>query len=130
MAGFRYRWLVFFATLALLAPASRTPADDAPPAGTGVSQPDGAAKPSPSGSAGMVIYRDPGTGRIGGVPPAGTAGLPMPRFGNAVQVLGTSPGGGVKLERPGGFMSTMSAAKDAAGKVSTHCAPSAGAREE
>ena len=115
MTRSRYAWLVAFGALAVLASPIETRADEAPASGT----------------AGMVIYRDPHTGQLGGVPPAGMSGLPAaPSVGSAVEVSGTTPGGGVKLERPGGFMSTMSGSRDAAGRVSVHCEPGSAGREE
>jgi hypothetical protein len=78
---------------------------------------------APPGGAGMVIYRDPSTGRLG-VPPAGAA-RPAPRAGaGGVERQGITAGGGVLLD--GLPWNTMSATRDAAGGTATRCERKAG----
>ena len=78
----------------------------------------------PATPPGMVIYRDPATGRLG-APPSGAVppavGL-APRAGTVVETPGTTRAGGWKAA--GRFRHTMRAAVGADGSVAVDCAPS------
>lgn len=93
-----------------------------PPAGT-VAAPQQSGPPAPLGAAGMDIYRDPATGQIGTPPPGSVRPRAVQRAADAVERPGTTPAGGVMLERPGGFMHSMSATRDDTGRVKVGCEP-------
>lgn len=75
-----------------------------------------------SGSAGMVIYRDPVTGKLG-VPPPDVAAQLDPRAARRpapmVERPGTTPGGGTLLD--GAPLMAVTATVDGHGKVSARC---------
>ena len=77
-------------------------------------------EPTPAGAQGMVIYRDPATGRLG-VPPAGVIPPPAPALvpRGVAERAGTSPAGGVLLDVVPRF--TMTATTDGAGHATARC---------
>jgi hypothetical protein len=85
---------------------------------------DETAKPTPDGNRpGMMIYRDPATGRII-PPPAGAAPAPPALTAPSAPVVerpGTTPGGGYLAEPGGRAIKSMEATKDAAGNVHVDC---------
>ncbi len=95
--------------------------------GTGVPQvPDEKPVAIRSGASGMTIYIDPQTGAFLKEPAPGTVALQLtPEFQNAlstshqglVEVPGSTPGGGVKVDLQGRFQSPFVATIDANGKV-------------
>jgi hypothetical protein len=82
-----------------------------------------ATEPAPAGG-GMVIYRDPATGRIA-APPPGALPPDVSSFtvapGPVVETPGTSAAGGWKVDVRGRFISTMQATADGAGHVTHDC---------
>jgi hypothetical protein len=84
-----------------------------------------AADPPPA-SGGMVIYQDPATGELM-VPPPGA--IPPPadglreRAAAPVEVPGTTPAGGWKMNVQRRFMYRMHATSGSDGTVTTECVP-------
>ena len=76
--------------------------------------------PTPVGSAGMLIYRNPTTGALE-APPDDAAPQPAAQAAPAplVERMGVTPGGGVLLDNVP--MMGMTATVDATGHVSTRC---------
>jgi len=102
-------------------------AEEGPLAST-QTQAESAGKPAavPEGAAGMKVYIDPQTGAIRTTPAPGTEPLQLtPQEQNSlstsheglVEVPGTQPGGGMKLNLQGRFQSPMMGTIDANGKV-------------
>ena len=75
-------------------------------------------RPTPSASG--MIDRDPAVPEPA-APPAAVAPLPSPAARERVEVPGTTPGGGWKMEGP--FIHTMRATTGADGTVTTDCVP-------
>jgi hypothetical protein len=106
-------------TALCLTGAARLEADARPPAGSPAA--DAAASKAPQ-TPGVVIYRDPTTGKLGVPPPDVAADLARSaaqRPTRMVERQGTTPGGGVLLDGipPMGMTTTV----DAAGRVITRC---------
>jgi hypothetical protein len=81
---------------------------------------------SGAGPDGMVIYRDPATGRFadpppGALPPGVSTLSATP--GPVAETAGTSAAGGWKADLRGRFISTMQATADGAGHVGHDCRP-------
>ncbi len=89
-----------------------------------VGSPNGAQPPP---QAGMRAYIDPQTGEFAEPPPgapsgAGTTSEAFSRSSERlVEVPGTTPAGGVKVDLRGRFLSTFAATVDAAGKPAAAC---------
>lgn len=107
MAGPRYGRLIALGALVLVAAPAGALAGDAAQA-----------------PAGMIIYRDPTTGALT-EPPPGTIVAPSPRAVEPPVTFrqGITPGGGTLVD--GLPWNTVRATADGAGKVTTHCEPSA-----
>jgi len=111
-------------------------AEEGPPASTQTQAESGAPQPSagepaavPEGASGMKGYVDPQTGRIRSTPAPSTPPLQLtPREQNSlstshqdlVEVPGSQPGGGMKLDLQGRFQSPLIGTIDADGKVKMH----------
>jgi hypothetical protein len=80
----------------------------------------GAEPPSPAPFAGGMIDRDPSVPEPA-TPPASVQALPSAGARERVEVPGTTPGGGWKMEGP--FIHTMRATTGADGTVTTDCMP-------
>lgn len=113
--GFLLRFLLC-AGIGAIAPLFADAADVGPPNG---------AQPPPQ--AGMRAYIDPQTGELA-EPPAGAssaAGTVNEAFSRSsehlVEVQGTTPAGGVKVDVRGRFLSTFTATLDGAGKPAVGC---------
>ncbi len=78
---------------------------------------------------GIVIYRDPATGRLG-APPPGFMTTPAAPPANLVERRGVTRGGGVLVDLQGRFSKTMTATRDAAGNVRVDCAHDGAGSEE
>ncbi len=84
---------------------------------------------TPPRAGGMVLYRDPQTGRIGsppgGVIPEGLAGLQReasaPYSEDLVETPGVSAAGGVKIDLRGRFRATVIRHKSPVGKNPQYC---------
>jgi hypothetical protein len=84
-----------------------------------------ATEPAPAGGDGMVIYRDPATGRIA-APPPGALPPEVSSFsatpGPVTETQGASAAGGWKADTRR-FRSSMQATADGAGPVAHDCVP-------
>jgi hypothetical protein len=73
---------------------------------------------------GMVIYRDPDTGRLGPPPADAPSGAAALSSGEAVvETPGSSSAGGIKADLRGRFMSSVQATLDGHGQVGHDCVP-------
>jgi hypothetical protein len=90
-------------------------------------------RPGAAGTSGMVIYRDPATGKLGNPPPGLAPSLPeaaRAAEGELREVRGTTRGGGWKLDLRGRALHAATATVGADGRVTVDCAPATpGARE-
>lgn len=92
------------------------------------------ARPAPQ--AGMRAYIDPQTGEFAEPPPgvSSSAGTTSEAFSRSserlVEVPGTTPAGGVKVDLRGRFLSTFAATVDAAGKPAAACSTGVAAGRE
>jgi len=84
----------------------------------------------PSGTSGMVIYRDPVTGKLATPPPGAlpaSSGIGAKAAGTPVERRGTTPGGGYIIDLNGRFTNTMRVTKDADGRNRVECGDGASA---
>ncbi len=80
-----------------------------------------AEQPAPPAMQGMVIYRDPVTGKLGTPPPGVVIGVPSGPPGPLPERRGQTHGGGFLVDLRGRGTKTMVATRDADGTLHTDC---------